>query len=111
MTLTEEHNQYIRETFSTIKTKGVLLILLNYVKRIHYEEKSQPFSIRQINFYCNPNTGTARYITFNLTKKSGKLRTIHAPVKGLKMLQVCLKTVLETIIELNPAATGFIKGK
>ncbi|MEV4887299.1 RNA-directed DNA polymerase [Chitinophaga ginsengisegetis] len=111
MTLTEENISYIKKAFSAMKTKDDLLVLLNYVKRLHYEEKSQPFTIRQLNFFCNPNNETGRYTTFNLAKKSGDIRTIHAPVKGLKILQECLKTVFETIVDLNPAATGFVKGK
>jgi len=111
MTLTEEHTRYIKEAFSSMKTKADLLLLLNYIKVLIYKDKSQPFAIRQINLYCNPNNDTGRYFTFNLTKKSGDIRIIHAPQKGLKMLQESLKIALECIMELNPAATGFVRGK
>ena len=51
------------------------------------------------------------YTAFTIKKKSGKDRTIHAPVKGLKEFQKALNIVLQTIHEPHNAATGFVLGK
>lgn len=51
------------------------------------------------------------YTAFTIKKKSGKDRTIHAPLKGLKEFQKALNIVLQTIHEPHNAATGFVLGK
>ncbi|WP_343305170.1 reverse transcriptase domain-containing protein [Chitinophaga niabensis] len=93
-----------------MKTKEDLLELLNYTKSIIYGEKSFPFTIQQLNYYCNSNN-KARYTVFKVKKKSGGERIIHAPKMGLKRIQECLKMILETFDAIKPQATGFVKGK
>jgi retron-type reverse transcriptase len=51
------------------------------------------------------------YTTFTIKKKSGKDRTIHAPVKGLKEFQKALNIILQCLYEPHSAATGFVTGK
>ncbi|GAA4059624.1 reverse transcriptase family protein [Flavobacterium chungnamense] len=51
------------------------------------------------------------YTTFTIRKKSGKDRTIHAPVKGLKEFQKALNIILQCLYEPHSAATGFVTGK
>ena len=52
-----------------------------------------------------------RYTSFQIQKKSGKMRTIHAPVPGLKAIQATLGFVLQCIFEPHTAAMGFVRGK
>jgi hypothetical protein len=51
------------------------------------------------------------YTEFTIKKKSGKDRTIHAPIKGLKEFQKTLNIILQCIFDSHPAATGFVIGK
>ena len=52
-----------------------------------------------------------RYRSFTVKKKSGSLRTIHAPVKGLKAIQKTLAFVLQCVFEPHKAAMGFVRNK
>ena len=70
---------------SQIKSKEDLLNLLNCIKRDELEEmgfdasKFHPFTIRHLNYYCNPNNVFHRYRQFHIKKKSGGTRVITAP--------------------------------
>lgn len=107
----EDKSKYIREAFSNMKDKNDFLSLLNYCKPIIYGENAIPFEMRQLNYHCNPTINKDRYYSFNIRKKSGEPRTIHAPIKGLKVLQKCLNLILQAVFEPHRAATGFIPGK
>lgn len=52
-----------------------------------------------------------RYRSFTVKKKSGSLRTIHAPVKGLKAIQKTLAFILQCVFEPHKAAMGFVRDK
>src|SRR5690606_10243380 len=54
-----------------------------------------------------------RYTVFSIKKRSGAERIIHAPSKGLKVIQKCLNLVLQTVYaqHQHKAATGFVPGK
>ncbi|MBK6964938.1 MAG: RNA-directed DNA polymerase [Bacteroidales bacterium] len=111
MKLQEEHITHIREAFSNMKDKDGFLYLLNYCKVILYGAEAIPFELCHLNYHCNPKNNKARYYSFSIRKKSGALRTIHAPNKGLKALQKCLNLILQVIFEPHKAATGFMPGK
>ncbi|MFH1121910.1 MAG: reverse transcriptase family protein [Bacteroidota bacterium] len=111
MKLQEEQITYIREAFSSMKDKEGFLSLLNKCKVILYGEEAILFEMRHLNYHCNPKNNKDRYYSFNIRKKSGDPRTIHAPNKGLKALQKCLNLILQVIFQPHKAATGFILGK
>jgi hypothetical protein len=111
MKLQETQKIYIEQAFSRMKDKEDFLSLLNYCKPLIYGEKAIPFEMSQLNYHCNPKNNKNRYYSFNIRKKSGTLRTIHAPNKGLKALQKCLNVILQAVFEPHQAATGFIPGK
>jgi RNA-directed DNA polymerase len=58
----------------------------------------------------NPRSNSC-YTAFTIKKKSGKDRTIHAPIKGLKEFQKALNFILQCIHVPHNAATGFVLGK
>ncbi len=68
---------------SKLKTKEDILNLLNCIKRSDMADggvaDEHPFTMKHINFYCNPNHSFHRYHQFNIKKKSGGKRTITAP--------------------------------
>jgi RNA-directed DNA polymerase len=105
------HINYIKDSFSKMKSKEDLLSLLNYAKNILFGYNTKPFEIKQLNYYSNSNVNKNRYTTFEILKKSGTKRTIHAPKKGLKIIQKCINLILQTIYEPHKAATGFVPNK
>jgi len=111
MEITQEQTLFIRNAFAQMSTKQDFLLLLNYVKKIIYTEKTVPFDLRQLNYYINAESDKVCYRTFSVKKKAGGERVIYAPVKGLKVLQSCLNIVLQQICEISEHAKGFVPGK
>ena len=101
----------IKEGFRRLKSKTDLLNLLNYTKKLMYGEKYSPIHLKSLQYYANPQFCKTRYTQFTIPKKSGKERTINAPVKGLKSILRVLNTVLQCIHEPNVHAVGFVPGK
>ncbi len=106
----------IKKLFNNMDSKPDFLSLLNYTKSVIYGDKAFPFTEKQLNFYININKIKKTrekevYKTFEVKKKSGKTRTIHAPIKGLKEFQKCLNVILSTIYEPHKNAFGFVIDK
>lgn len=107
----QDNIELIRHLFSEMEIKEDLVALLNTAKALLYEDSKYPVQLRQINYYANPKTCGLRYEEFQIKKKSGGSRTIHAPHKGLKTLLRLLNYVLTCVAEPHRAATGFVPGK
>ena len=106
----------IKKLFSEMNSKEEFLSLLNYAKEILFKEKSIPFTIKQLNYYGSPKFNIEKfdkkfYHEFEIKKKSGSNRVIHAPAKGLKTFQKVLNLILQSLYEPHHAATGFVQGK
>jgi RNA-directed DNA polymerase len=110
MKLTQTDISFINESFKKMSDKNDFLALLNYIKPILYGEKTYFFTINDLNYHIN-NSNTDKYIVFEVRKKSGKFRTIHAPNNVLKSFQKCLNVLFVTVYKFHPSATGFIIGK
>ena len=111
MNLTEEHIQSIRKDFVAMQTKEDLLSLLNSVKRILYGEKFFPFEARHLNYHVQPKHNRHRYRQFQVQKKTGGVRTICAPCKGLKEIQSCLNIIFQALYIPHKNAFGFVPDK
>ena len=111
MKIERENKDQIIKAFSQLTSKEDLLNLLNYAKKLLYGEKTIPFELRQLTWHANPKVNLNRYKTFEIRKKSGATRTIHAPVKGLKAIQRSLNLILHCVFKPHQAATGFAPGK
>jgi hypothetical protein len=111
MNISQENITYIRFAFSKMKSKDDFMALLNYVKPLIYGEKSSSFELKQLTYYSNPNANTNRYYSFEIKKKTGGIRKIHAPVAGLKAIQKCINLILQIIFKPHEAATGFVIDK
>lgn len=94
-----------------LKTKENLLDLLNEVKKEDLQDKAYLFTMKQLNYYCNPNRTSNRFVTFEIPKKAGGVRTISAPSKGLKSILHYLNIILQSIYTPSKFATGFVIGK
>ena len=107
----QQHIDLIKDAFEKMQSKEDLLNLLNLAKPLVFGEKVEPFVLKQITWYSNPKLARNRYTEFTIKKKSGKGRSIHAPVKSLKTIQKTLALILQCVFEPHKAATGFVKGK
>lgn len=54
---------------------------------------------------------TENYVEFEIDKKMGGVRKIHAPQGSVKIIQTRIKTILDFFYRPKAAAHGFIKGK
>jgi len=111
MKLQRTQYDYIKSHFQKLETKEDLLNLLNYAKEILYGKRSYTFKLNQLTYHSNPRANSIRYQVFAVKKKNGGVRTIHAPVKGLKEIQKALNLVLQCVFEAHPSASGFVPGK
>jgi hypothetical protein len=116
MKLAIDQEKKIKQLFAKMNSKEEFLQLLNYSKKIIYKDKSIPFTITQLNFYISKDSkkfssNKKYYHTFEIKKKSGAIRTIHAPCKGLLEFQKALNIILHVLHTPHEAATGFIPNK
>lgn len=101
----------IVEKMLAVKTRTDLLHLLNELKTEDLGTDAYPFDIKQLNFYCNPNNTQGRYAEFDIPKKSGGVRHISAPRRGLMSLLTYVKMLLEAFYTPDSAAMGFTAGR
>mgnify|MGYP003292510682 FL=1 len=102
----------IRTAALAMKDVKDLRLLLNKVKREALGDKAYPIHLKQITYYCNPKReGVKRYTDFTIPKKSGGVRTISAPVAGLKSILYSLNTILQSVYEPSKYAMGFVPGR
>jgi hypothetical protein len=137
MKLEIQHIEHIKLEFAKMQTNVDFLSLLNYVKVVIYGDKTFLFKIENINFYLSLrkqhksessikskfllriladlkleyNLKTKGYKTFEIKKKSGATRILHAPNNGLKEIQKCINIILQVMFAPHSAATGFVNGK
>lgn len=99
-----------------IETKAQLLDLLNRIKRDWMEvagmaDRFHPFTMRQLNFYCNPNH-PYRYKQFKVKKKSGGVRKIAAPSYfSFKVMLRCVNELFKAVYVPSAYAMGFAEGR
>ena len=101
----------IQQRVVGLQTKEDLLCLLNQLKGEDLGHDRYAFTLCQLNYYCNPNNTRRRYTSFDIKKKSGGVRKIDAPRRGLKNILYYLNKVFQAIYTPSPAATGFVVGK
>lgn len=116
MKLTKSQKYYIQKGFSEMKEKEDFLKLLNTVKTIIYGEDAYAFSLTQLNYYINTaqqlkSDTPKHYQVFKIKKKSGGLRVIYAPNKGLLAFQKVLNCIIQSVHQPHAKAYGFVVGK
>lgn len=131
MKITEE----IKKRFNNMQSKDDLLDLLNYVRPMVFPDVPFLFTMRQLNThiaYPSPHSKNTvssdtlqevtfdtsdqaaysfRYHQFQILKKSGSLRTIHAPNNGLKAILKCINYIFQAIHTPHKNAFGFVPNK
>ena len=112
MPVDQQISDTIRQQFIAMQTKDGLLDVLNLAKSVLFEKGNErPILLKALTWYGNTALQTKRYVSFSVPKKRGGVRTIHAPVTPLKVIQQCLNLVLQCVFTPNLAATGFVVGK
>jgi hypothetical protein len=108
----------VAQQASQMKTKKDLLNLLNLIKKAEIEDMGfdssmyHPFTIRQLNFYCNPKHTFHRYRQFNIKKKSGGFRQITTPrSQNFMMMLAAVNVILRSIYTPSDYAMGFTDGR
>ncbi|HLO55535.1 MAG TPA: reverse transcriptase domain-containing protein [Saprospiraceae bacterium] len=131
MNISEE----IKTRFEKMQTKDDLLDLLNFVRPEVFLDVPFSFTMEQLNknisYQSQDTNGLSpesnplvaliekfgakvyggRYKTFQIRKKSGSLRTIHAPNSGLKAILKCINYIFQAIHTPHKNAFGFVPNK
>lgn len=98
-----------------MKTKEDLLALLNQIMTGETSElKARPnlFTMKQLNYYCNPNHDRGRYTQFTIKKKSGGERQITAPrSQTFRWLLRYVNEIFKAMYQPSPYAMGFTEGR
>lgn len=97
----------IQQRVTGLRTNEDLLCLLNQLKEEDLGHDKYAFTMRQLNYYCNPNNTRRRYTSFEIKKKSGGVRKIDAPRRGLKNILYYLNQVFQSIYIPSSALTGY----
>lgn len=71
----------------------------------------EPLSGRRILRFVTKKSRQEGYVDFAITKKSGGIRKISAPVKPLKEIQSAINILLQSIFTPSDSAMGFIAGR
>lgn len=100
-----------------METKEDLLNLLNHIKHedmveMGFADKYHPFTIRHINYFCNPNNAFHRYRQFKIKKKTGGFRQITAPRNpSFKLILGYVNLILKSMYTPSDYAMGFTEGR
>lgn len=100
-----------------MESKRDLLRLLNIINLDAMEKfgngyEFHPFTMRQINSFCNPNNEYQRYRQFMIKKKSGGERLITAPMSsGFMSILRCLNEMFKAMYTPSQHAMGFTEGR
>lgn len=107
----------IVKTAQQMETKEDFLSLLNQLKKDEMaeagmDEKFYPFTMRHLNYYCNPNNAFHRYKQFKIKKKSGGFRLITAPRNPSFMLMLrYVNEIFKAMYTPSGHAMGFTEGR
>ena len=108
-----EYIDQIIAAFAVMQTKEDLVKTLNLAKRSLYGARANDFALKNITYYADQRIASSRYTIFQIPKKRGGSRVIHAPVPGLKAILQTLNYVLLCVYGegYENCAMGFVPGK
>lgn len=101
-----------------MESKEDILTLLNQIKQddvveMGYDDAEfYPFTMKHINYYCNPNNSFHRFKQFKIKKKTGGFRQITAPRNHSYMLLLSyINRMLNAVYTPSNSAMGFVEGR
>ncbi|GEM54292.1 hypothetical protein B0A58_06405 [Flavobacterium branchiophilum NBRC 15030 = ATCC 35035] len=109
----------IKELFQNMKKEADLWHLINVAKKHIHGSKASNFKpkllqhliLKDAKEFNLENSTSVFYHQFEIKKKSGGIRTIHAPHPKLKEVQEALNYIFQCVYLPHPNATGFVVGK
>ena len=135
MKLSQTDVKEIRAAFHRMQTTDDFVELINTTKKKLYGSKAYPVDWELINYYSNEKYretlaeewrkslpevensiqnivfSSSIYRSFEISKKDGNKRLIHAPIRGLKNTQQVIAQILQCVFEPHKAAYGFTRNK
>lgn len=96
---------------NALETREDLLSLLSELKKAELGNKAYPFQLKQLTWYCNPDHIRRRYKKFSIPKKSGGVRHIVSPARGLMSLLTYVNQILQAMFEPCSQVVGFVKNR
>ncbi|WP_373709231.1 reverse transcriptase domain-containing protein [Kaistella sp.] len=107
-----EDKEFIKKYFTSVKDLRSFCILIEICQRKLNSEFTDRIRIDEylIKTLAHPNNKN-RYHSFEIKKKSGGMRTIHAPENKLKVVLQCINLMFQTVFTPHSAAYGFVEGK
>lgn len=100
-----------------IASKEDLLNLLNRMKmdemaEVGMPDRFYPFTMKHVNYYCNPNNAFHRYKQFCIKKKSGGTRQITAPRNhSFRLMLQYVNEIFKSLYNPSAYAMGFTEGR
>ena len=107
----------IAKATQQLETKEDLLRLFNQIKldemtKCGMSDKFYPFTMKHLNYYCNPNNSFHRYKQFKIKKKSGGFRLITAPRnRSFMLLLRYVNEIFKAVYTPSDYAMGFTEGR
>jgi RNA-directed DNA polymerase len=116
MKLDESLIEKCKRDFRNMQSKKDFVSLLNYVKStLHMDNEDNDeypdFKVHHINQYTFSHFGKLRFKKFEIKKKSGGTRIIHAPHKGLKSILKVFNSLLQCVAITSNNSFGFTPNK
>lgn len=112
------NKETIAQLAHKVESKEDILTLLNRIKHddmveMGYDDANYyPFTMKHINYYCNPNNTFHRFQQFQIKKKTGGFRQITAPKNRSYMLLLSyINRILNSIYTPSDFAMGFTEGR
>ena len=107
-----ERKEFIKKSFTSIKNVTQFCMLIDICQGILYPEFKDRSRIDEylIKTLAHPKSKN-RYHSFEIKKKNGGMRTIHAPEHKLKVVLQCINLMFQTVFTPHSAAYGFVEGK
>jgi retron-type reverse transcriptase len=106
--------EQIAQLAHQLESKDDILTLLNRMRMEDVGEDtiSYPFTMKQLNYYCNPNHVFHRYNQFEIKKKSGGTRVITSPRGNtFKLILYYVNELFKSLYTPSAYAMGFTEGR
>lgn len=108
--ISAEEKSLIARFFRICDSEKMFCHLLTDCQRLLYQQKIVNIIPQTLKALSHPNS-SRRFKTFEISKKNGGKRTIHAPKADLKVVLKCLNLIIHSLYEPHNAAYGFVRGK
>lgn len=108
--ITQQEASEIAKAFDELRGLPDFVALLNATHGILYKKQTEaPFKLSTLNYFAHHNKN--RYYSFEIPKKNGNPRQIHAPTIYLKKVQQCINLIFQVKFMPHSSSHGFLIGR